>query len=87
MLGGLLTVLAIRGGTSVGWIIPVVAGLVCAPFLAALTARKDLGHKAERSGLFQVAEPWWRAKSYRPPHYPEQVRGTAPLQHAAVNDR
>ncbi|WP_449473845.1 glucans biosynthesis glucosyltransferase MdoH [Sphingobium chungangianum] len=87
MLGGLLTVLAIRGGTSVGWIMPVVAGLVLAPVLAAVTARKDLGQKAERSGLFQVAEPWWRAQSYRPPHYPEQVRGAAPLQQAVANDR
>jgi membrane glycosyltransferase len=87
MLGGALTALAIRGGTSVGWIIPVVAGLVLAPVLAAFTARKDLGHKAEQSGLFQVAEPWWRAQSYRPPHYPEQVRGRPPLQQAVANDR
>ncbi|ANI78410.1 glucans biosynthesis glucosyltransferase MdoH [Sphingobium sp. EP60837] len=87
MLGGALTALAIRGGTSVGWIIPVVAGLVLAPVLAAFTARKDLGHKAEQSGLFQVAEPWWRAQSYRPPHYPEQVRGRPALQQAVANDR
>ena len=87
MLGGLLTALAIQGGTSVGWIIPVVAGLVLAPVLAAATARKGLGQKAERSGLFQVAEPWWRTNSYRAPHYPEQAAGMAPLQQAVANDR
>lgn len=86
MLGGALTALAIQAGTSVGWMVPVVAGLLLAPFLAAFTARKDLGHKAEESGLFQVAEPWWRAPSYRPPHYPEQVRGLGTL-HAVAKDR
>ncbi|HEX7876976.1 MAG TPA: glucans biosynthesis glucosyltransferase MdoH [Sphingobium sp.] len=86
MLGGALTVLALKAGTSVAWIMPVVAGLMLAPFLAALTARKDLGHRAEESGLFQVAEPWWRAPSYRPPHYPEQVRGLGAM-HAMANDR
>lgn len=83
MLGGALTVLAIRAGTSVGWIMPVVAGLVLAPFLAAFTARKDLGDKAEHSGLFQVAEPWWRTPSYR---LPQPVAGGA-LQHIIANDR
>jgi len=86
MLGGALTALAVRGGTSVGWIIPVVAGLVLAPALAALTARKDLGQKAQQSGLFQVAEPWWRTQSYHPPHYPEQVRARPALQQAVAND-
>ena len=66
MLGGGLTVLAVRAGTSVGWMLPVVAGLLLAPLLAALTARKDLGHKAGESGLFQVAEPWWRTQNYQP---------------------
>ena len=86
MLGGALTALAIQAGTPVGWMIPVVAGLVLSPFLAAFTARKDLGHRAEESGLFQVAEPWWRAPSYRPPPYPEQARGLGTL-HAIANDR
>ncbi|HKY83016.1 MAG TPA: glucans biosynthesis glucosyltransferase MdoH [Sphingobium sp.] len=86
MLGGALTVLAVQAGTSVGWMIPVVAGLVLAPLLAAVTARKDLGHRAEESGLFQVAEPWWRVPSYRPPHYPEQVQAAGPL-HVITNDR
>jgi membrane glycosyltransferase len=83
MLGGALTVLAIRAGTSVGWIMPVVAGLVLAPLLAAFTARKDLGEKAEHSGLFQVAEPWWRTPAYRLPH---PLAGGA-LQHVIANDR
>ena len=87
MLGGALIALAIRGGTSIGWIIPVVAGLVLAPVLAAVTARKDLGQKAERSGLFQVPEPWWRTQSYRPPHYPEQQRAQAAPKQAVANDR
>jgi membrane glycosyltransferase len=44
----------------------VVAGLFAAPILAAVTARKDLGRRAEDSGLFQVADPWWRTQGYRP---------------------
>jgi membrane glycosyltransferase len=87
MLGAALTLLALKGGTSIGWIIPVVAGLVLAPVLAAVTARKGLGHKAEQSGLFQVAEPWWRAQNYHPPHYPEQIGEVAPLKQAVANDR
>lgn len=79
MLGGALTVIALRAGTSIGWIMPVVAGLVLAPVLAAVTARKDLGHRAEAGGLFQVAEPWWRIHSLRAPHYPEQARPTPAL--------
>ncbi len=86
MLGALLTLLAIRGGTSVEWIIPVVAGLVLAPALAALTARKDLGQKAERSGLFQVAEPWWRTTIYRASDPLEQAAAMAPQHQAVVND-
>jgi membrane glycosyltransferase len=86
MLGALLTLLAIRGGTSVEWIIPVVAGLVLAPALAALTARKDLGQKAERSGLFQVAEPWWRTTIYRAADPLEQAAAMAPQHQAVVND-
>jgi membrane glycosyltransferase len=69
LLGAGLTVLAIKSNTSLGWIMPVVAGLVLAPVLAALTARKGLGSKAADSGLFQVAEPWWRTQNYQKSRY------------------
>lgn len=36
------------------WIAPVVAGLLAAPFVAAITSRRDLGDKAAAIGLFQV---------------------------------
>jgi membrane glycosyltransferase len=65
LLGAGLTLLAIRAG-ALGWTLPVVVGLFAAPILAAITARKDLGRKAEESGLFQVADPWWRTQGYRP---------------------
>ena len=65
LLGVALTWLAVEAG-AVGWTLPVVAGLFAAPLLAAITARKDLGRRAEESGLFQVADPWWRTQSYRP---------------------
>ncbi|NML08759.1 glucans biosynthesis glucosyltransferase MdoH [Sphingobium sp. AR-3-1] len=65
LLGAGLTTMAVKVG-SLGWMSPVVAGLFAAPVLAALTARKDLGRKAEENGLFQVADPWWRTQSYRP---------------------
>ncbi|WP_340267370.1 glucans biosynthesis glucosyltransferase MdoH [Sphingobium mellinum] len=87
MLGGALTVIAIRAGTSIGWIMPVVAGLVLAPVLAAVTARKDLGQRAEAHGLFQVAEPWWRNQNFRAPHNAEPGRPAPPLQNVVANDR
>jgi membrane glycosyltransferase len=65
LLGIGLTMLAVKAG-GLGWTIPVVAGLFLSPLLAAITARKDVGRKAEESGLFQVADPWWRTQSYRP---------------------
>jgi membrane glycosyltransferase len=65
LLGVGLTALAIRAG-AVSWTLPVVTGLFAAPLLAAITARKDLGRKAEERGLFMVADPWWRTQSYRP---------------------
>lgn len=65
LLGAGLTAMAVQVG-SLGWMSPVVAGLFAAPVLAALTARKDLGRKADEYGLFQVADPWWRTQSYRP---------------------
>lgn len=66
LLGALLLALAIQADSGIGWIIPVTAGLFLAPVLAAVTARKDLGRRAGASGLFQVADPWWRTQSYRP---------------------
>ncbi|WP_313806053.1 glucans biosynthesis glucosyltransferase MdoH [Sphingobium sp.] len=69
LLGAGLTLLAVKSHTSLGWIMPVVAGLVLAPLLAAFTARKDLGTKAAHSGLFQVAEPWWRTQNYQKTRY------------------
>ena len=86
MLGALLTLLAIRGGTSIGWIIPVVAGLILAPALAAVTARKDLGQKAEGHGLFQVAEPWWRATLYRASDPPDLPAAAGTQHQPIVND-
>ncbi|MBH1999535.1 MAG: glucans biosynthesis glucosyltransferase MdoH [Sphingomonadaceae bacterium] len=65
LLGIVLTVMAVKTG-GLGWMVPVVAGLLLAPLLAAITARKDLGRRAEASGLFQVADPWWRTQNYRP---------------------
>ncbi|MEJ7926878.1 glucans biosynthesis glucosyltransferase MdoH [Sphingobium sp. AN641] len=65
LLGAGLLCLAIRADC-VGWIVPVVAGLFAAPMLAAATARKDLGSRAAASGLFQVADPWWRGQGYTP---------------------
>ncbi|WP_088184427.1 glucans biosynthesis glucosyltransferase MdoH [Sphingobium sp. Z007] len=65
LLGAGLTTMAVKAG-SLGWMSPVVAGLFAAPVLAALTARKDLGRRAEEHGLLQVADPWWRTQSYRP---------------------
>lgn len=65
LLGVGLTLLAIEAG-ALGWTLPVVTGLFAAPLLAAITARKDLGRRAEGRGLFQVADPWWRTQSYRP---------------------
>lgn len=89
MLGGALTALALKAGTSIGWMIPVVAGLLLAPFLAALTARKDLGQKAAQSGLFQVAEPWWRTQSYRASRYRQLSLDNAPIRPSSniANDR
>lgn len=69
LLGAGLTLLAVKSNTSLGWITPVVAGLVLAPLLAAFTARKDLGNRAAKSGLFQVAEPWWRTQNYQKTRY------------------
>jgi membrane glycosyltransferase len=89
LLGVALTWLAIRAD-SVGWISPVVAGLFAAPFLAAFTARKDLGKLAEETGLFQVADPWWRTEGYRPLRFRWTLAGRVfvrkPVDDAPAND-
>jgi membrane glycosyltransferase len=91
LLGIAFVVLAIQGGTSLGWMIPVVAGLVLAPVLAAVTARKDLGRMADDSGLFQVADPWWRTQGYRPLRHRHPVldgaKKLARKMSLAANDR
>ncbi|PZU57398.1 MAG: glucans biosynthesis glucosyltransferase MdoH [Sphingobium sp.] len=61
-LGAAFVALAVYGGMSLGWMSPVIAGLFCAPALAALTARKDLGRRADERGLFRVPEPWWKTQ-------------------------
>lgn len=66
LLGAMLLALGAYAGSGFWWVMPVAAGLLVAPVLAALTARKDLGRRAEQSGLFQVADPWWRTQGYRP---------------------
>lgn len=65
-LGAALLALGARAGSGFWWVMPVAAGLLLAPVLAALTARKDLGRRADEHGLFQVADPWWRTQGYRP---------------------
>ena len=89
MLGAALSALAVQAGTSIGWMIPVVAGLLLAPFLAAFTARKDLGHRASERGLFQVAEPWWRTQSDRPSRYRQLSLDGSPIKASSkiANDR
>ena len=66
LLGAALLALGARAGSGFWWVMPVAAGLLLAPVLAALTARKDLGRRADEHGLFQVADPWWRTQGYRP---------------------
>ncbi|NWK97099.1 glucans biosynthesis glucosyltransferase MdoH [Sphingobium lactosutens] len=85
LLGVGLTVLAVKAG-GLGWTIPVVAGLFAAPLLAAITARKDLGRKAEESGLFQVADPWWRTQSYRPLRFRWPTSDGRRVEPVAAND-
>ncbi|KEQ54309.1 glucans biosynthesis glucosyltransferase MdoH [Sphingobium chlorophenolicum] len=80
LLGAGLTLLAVRSGTSLGWIAPVAAGLVLAPFFAAFTARKDLGAQVAKSGLFQVAEPWWRTQNYQKTRYRQLQLDNAPIK-------
>lgn len=77
-LGVGLAWLAVEAG-ALGWTTPVLLGLFAAPFLAAITARKDLGLRAEQAGLFQVADPWWRAQSYRPLRFRWPSGGKRPV--------
>ena len=85
LLGAGLTALAVKAG-GLGWAMPVVAGLFLSPLLAAVTARKDLGQRAERSGLFEVAEPWWRTQSYRPLRFRWPRNDDRALGSSAAND-
>ncbi len=80
LLGAGLTLLAVKSGTSLGWIMPVAAGLVLAPFFAAFTARKDWGSHVAKSGLFQVAEPWWRMQNYQKTRYRQLQLDNAPIK-------
>jgi membrane glycosyltransferase len=89
LLGAGLTTIAVLARTPLGWMVPVVAGLVLAPVLAAVTARKDLGHAADSLGLFRVAEPWWRSQNYRPlRHRRLTIQSGGPIEasQAAAND-
>ncbi|BBD98924.1 glucans biosynthesis glucosyltransferase MdoH [Sphingobium amiense] len=83
LLGAGLTLLAIRAD-ALGWTLPVVAGLFASPILAALTARKDVGRWAAEHGLFQVADPWWQAQSYRPLRFRWPTGASRPV--LAAND-
>ncbi|CAN5446557.1 glucans biosynthesis glucosyltransferase MdoH [soil metagenome] len=89
-LGIGLVVLALHGGLALGWLMPVVLGLVLAPALAALTARKDLGRYAEEKGLFLVPEAWWKRSSstqIRFGLYREPVKPAETKKELAANDR
>ncbi|MFZ2995887.1 glucans biosynthesis glucosyltransferase MdoH [Sphingobium sp.] len=85
LLGIGLTLMAVKAG-GLAWMIPVVSGLLLAPALAALTARKDLGRRAEESGLFQVADPWWRTQSYRPLRFRWIIDAERDAARVAAND-
>ncbi len=87
LLGVGLTLVALDARSALGWMMPVVVGLIAAPLLAAITARKDLGRAGERHGLFQVADPWWRGQNYRPLRHRRMPRiGRADKVPAAAND-
>ncbi|RVT43976.1 glucans biosynthesis glucosyltransferase MdoH [Sphingobium algorifonticola] len=65
-LGVVLLVGGASSGISLLWLTPIIAGLLLAPALACVTARKDIGRMLERNGLFNVPKAWWQAASYRP---------------------
>ncbi|WP_336959946.1 glucans biosynthesis glucosyltransferase MdoH [Sphingobium aquiterrae] len=60
VLGAAMVVAAIASGISMIWLSPIFVGLLMAPFVASLTARKDLGRVAAAHGVFEVRDPWWR---------------------------
>ena len=66
LLGGAIVAVAYHSNIGIGWLIPIIAGLLCAPLLAILTARKDLGRAAATRNLFTVPEAWWRMPGYGP---------------------
>ncbi len=65
-LGGAILYAGHISTISMVWLVPIIFGLIGSPFLAALTARKDLGIVAERANIFRVPEAWWRMPDYRP---------------------
>lgn len=65
-LGVVLLVGGALSGISLLWLMPIIAGLLLAPVLACVTARKDLGRRTESNGLFWVPKAWWQVASYRP---------------------
>lgn len=64
LAGAAMLAVALQTDMAIIWLVPVVLGLLLAPALAAITARKDLGTAAADSGLFRVPDPWWRAPGY-----------------------
>lgn len=67
LLGGALIAACSFTGMSMWWMSPIIAGLLLAPALAALTARKDLGQRAAKAGLFKVPNAWWEDARERKP--------------------
>ncbi|MDX3909332.1 MAG: glucans biosynthesis glucosyltransferase MdoH [Sphingobium sp.] len=65
-LGVIILIGGLFSGITMMWLMPIVLGLLLAPVLAALTARKDLGRMLEDRGLLAVPKAWWQLSSYRP---------------------
>ena len=58
-VGAGLTAFALATHFDLLWLSPIIAGLLAAPIIAAISARKYYGRVAARLGLFQVPQPWW----------------------------
>lgn len=65
-LGAIILVGGLFSGITMLWLLPIVLGLLFAPVLAAVTARKDLGRALETRSLLIVPKAWWQLTSYRP---------------------
>lgn len=65
-LGAIILIGGIASGIAMLWIMPIILGLLLAPVLAAVTARKDVGRMLELRGLLSVPKAWWQLSSYRP---------------------